>query len=106
MMAVWIALAFYVVALVVGLAYAVIRGFVLWRRVKRASGAFNAETARISEVTAEIQVQLDRANASGERLGESAARLAVSRAQLDVQLQAIREARHAVRRVLWFLPGV
>ena len=35
-----------------------------------------------------------------------AERLAVSRAKLDVQLEAIREARHAMRRLLWFLPGV
>jgi hypothetical protein len=38
-------------------------------------------------------------------LGEASARLAVSRARLDVQLQAIREARHTMKRLLWFLPG-
>ena len=36
----------------------------------------------------------------------SKARLAVSRAKLEVQLEAIREARQTVRRVLWFVPGV
>jgi len=106
MMAVWIALAFYLIALVAGLAYVVVSGLKLWRQVKRTGGAFNAETARISEASAEIQVHLDRGSASNERLRDAAARLAVSRAKLDVQLQAIREARHAMRRLLWFLPGV
>jgi hypothetical protein len=106
MMAVWIALAFYLAALLAGLAYAVIRGLMLWRQVKRTGGSFSAEADRISRVSAEIQVQLDRASASNERLGAAAARLAVSRAKLDVQLQALREARHAIRRLAWFLPGV
>ena len=104
-MAVWIALAFYLVGLVAGLAYVVIRGLSLWRQVKRAGGAFSDETARIAEVSEQIQVHLDRASASSERLGAVAERLAVSRAKLDVQLQAIREARHAMRRLLWFMPG-
>jgi hypothetical protein len=104
-MAVWIAFAFLLLALVAGLAYAVVRGLMLWRQVKRSGGAFNAEATRISAVSAEIQEHLDRASASNERLGDAAARLAVSRAKLDVQLQAIREARHAMRRLLRFLPG-
>ena len=104
-MAVWLALAFYLVGLVAGLVYAALRGFAAWRRIKRTSGAFSEESARIAEVSARIQGHLDRANASSTRLGEVAARLAVSRARLDVQLQAVTEARHAVRRLLWFLPG-
>ena len=105
-MAVWIALAFYLVGLVAGLAYVVFRGLSLWRQVKRTGGAFSDETARIAEVSEQILVHLDRASASSEQLGAVAERLAVSRAKLDVQLQAIREARHAMRRLLWFLPGV
>ena len=105
-MAVWFALAFYLVGLVAGLVYAVLRGLALWRQVKRTSGAFGDETARIAEATEQIQEHLDRASASSERLSAVAERLAVSRAKLDVQLQAIREARHAMRRLLWFLPGV
>jgi hypothetical protein len=104
--AVWIALAFYLVGLVAGLAYVVFRGFSLWRQVKRTGGAFSEETARIAEASEQIQVHLDSASASSERLSAVAERLAVSRARLEVQLQAIREARHAMRRLLWFLPGV
>ena len=104
-MAVWIALAFYLAGLVAGLAYAVLRGVVAWRRIKRTSAAFSEESARIAELSARIQGHLDRASASSTRLGEVAARLAVSRAKLDVQLQAVAEARHTMRRLLWFLPG-
>ena len=53
-----------------------------------------------------MQEHMDRAEASGERLAGAGARLSTSRARLEVQLQAIREARHTVRRLLWFLPGV
>ena len=104
-MAVWIALAFYLVGLVAGLVYAVLRGLSLWRRLKRTGRVFGEETARISATSEQIQVHLDRASASSERLGAVVERLAVSRARLEVQLQAIREARHAMRRLLWFLPG-
>ncbi len=102
----WISLAVFLVGLLGGLAYAVFRGIALWRNVKLTSGAFSAESARISDASAGIQEHLDRAEASSALLRDAAARLAVSRARLDVQLQAIREARYTVRRVLWFLPGV
>ncbi len=102
----WISLAVLLLGVVGGLLYAVLRGLALWRRIKRTGRIFESEADRIAEATAEIQVHLDRASASGANLGDAGARLAVSRARLDVQLQAIREARQTVRRVLWFLPGV
>jgi hypothetical protein len=101
----WIALAVLLVGVVGGIAYVVVRGITLWRKLKRTGGVFGDEAARISEVSAEIQGQLDRASASSARLAEASKRLALSRARLDVQLQAVREARHTVRRLLWFLPG-
>jgi hypothetical protein len=105
MVAFWIALAVFLVGLLAGLVYAVLRGIALWRTVKRTGRAFSAESARIADVSARIQEHLDRAEASSARLREAATRLAVSRARLDVQLRAIREARYTVRRLLWFLPG-
>jgi hypothetical protein len=102
----WISLAVFLVGLLVGLAYAVFRGFALWRNVKLTGRAFSAESARIADVSAGIQAHLDRADASSALLRDAAARLAVSRTRIDVQLQAIREARYTVRRLLWFLPGV
>ena len=78
----------------------------LWRQVKRTGGTLGAESARVADATADIQEHLDRASASGASLGVAGERLAVSRAKLDVQLQALREARQTMRRLLWFLPGV
>ena len=104
-MAFWIALSVLVAGVVGGLAYVVFRGLSLWRQLKRTGGSFATESARIADTTARIQGHLDRANDSGERLRDGSARLALSRARLDVQLQAIREARHTMKRLLWFLPG-
>ena len=102
----WIALAVLLAGVVGGIAYAVVRGLSLWRQVKSTGGTLGAETARIADATADIQEHLERASASGTSLGDASARLAVSRAKLDVQLQALREARQTMRRLLWFLPGV
>jgi hypothetical protein len=105
-MAFWIALALLFAGVVGGLVYAVVRGIALWRRVKRTGRVFSAESARIADVSAEMQIHMDRASASGARLGDATERLATSRARLEVQLQAVREARHSIRRLLWFVPGV
>ena len=102
----WIAIAVLLAGVVGGIAYAVVRGLALWRQLKRTGGAFGDEAARISHASEQIQGHLDRASGSSARLAEALQRLAVSRARLDVQLQAVREARHTVRRLLWFLPGV
>ena len=104
-MALWISLAVFIVGVVVGLGYAILRGVALWRNLKATGRAFSAESARIADVSAGIQLHLDRADASSQLLREAAARLAVSRARLDVQLQAFAEARYTVRKMLWFLRG-
>ena len=105
-MAIWIALIVLVAGIAGGLAFAIWRGIVLWRQLKRSGSAFATESSRITAAAGEIQAHLDRASASSERLAETNRRLAEARAGLDVQLQALREARHTVRRVLWFVPGI
>ncbi len=106
MTGIWIVLAVLLVGVLCGIAYVVVRGIAMWRQIKRTGGAFSRESARIADASAEMQVHLDRAEASSARLADATARLMSSRAQLEVQLQAVREARHTVRRLLWFLPGV
>ena len=106
MTAFWIALTVLLIGVVGGIAYSVLRGIAMWRRIKRTGRAFSVESERIAEISAQIETHMDRADASSTRLGDAAARLATSRARLEVQLQAIREARHTMRRLLWFLPGV
>ena len=105
-MAFWIALAVLLVGIVGGIAYVVVRGIAMWRQLKRTKTTIGTETARIADASALIQGHLDRASASSALLGEAAGRLAESRAKLDLQLDALREARQTVRRVLWFVPGV
>jgi hypothetical protein len=105
-MAVWIAFAVLVVALVAAIAFAVVCGVVLWRQAKRTSAALGAETARIARVADEISMQLERADASGTKLSEASARLRSSVERLQLQRAAIDEARAAVRRTFWFLPGL
>ena len=75
----WIALAVLLVGVVGGIAYAVLRGLSMWRHVKRTSRIFSAETARISDVSGQIQEQLDRSSASGARLVVHLAHELVSR---------------------------
>ena len=105
-MVVWIALGLLLVAVVGGIAYAAIRGFQLYRDLKRGSSAFSSELGRISGASLQIERQMANAQAATKRLHGATGRLATSRAQLDVQLAALREARAQVRRVFWFVPGV
>ena len=102
----WISLAVLVVGVVAGIAYAVVRGLVMWRQIKRTGRSFAAEAARIADTTAGIQAHLERASASSGRFADASHRLGTSRAVLEVHLQALREARHTIRRMLWFVPGV
>ena len=105
-MVIWIALAVLLVAVVGGLAYASVRGFQFYRNAKRSGAVFTSEMDRINEVSLQIERQMAKSVAATERLQSSTGRLASSRAQLDVQLAAVREARAQVRRVFWFVPGI
>jgi len=105
-MVVWIALAVLLVAVVAGIAYAAVRGFQLYRNAKRSGAVLASEMDRISTVSLQIEHQMANSEAATGRLNDATGRLATSRAQLDVQLAAIREARTQVRRVFWFVPGV
>ena len=94
-MAFWLALLLYIVAVVGGILYVVLRGLALKRSSSARAGRSAPRRHAISVATAQIQVHLDRMNSSVGRLGETSRRLSVSRLRLDVQLQAF--ARHARR---------
>src|SRR5436190_8706314 len=102
----WIALALIVVGLAAGLAFAIVRGLRLWRQVKSAGGTLGREADRIARAAASISDHLERASASSDELRAASERLERSRAALAVQQAAIREARLAIRRTFWFVPGV
>ncbi len=105
-MAFWIALAVLLVAVAGGIAFVVVRGLQLWRDVKRSGSTIGAEVERISETSLQIERHAAAAEAAVGRLHGATERLATSRAQLDVQLSAVREARAQVRRTFWFVPGI
>ncbi len=102
---IWLALLVFLLGLAAGATYAVLRGLALWRRFKAANSGFGTELDRIAQATAQIEEQLARADESSAHLAEAAERLRVSKARLEIQLAAAREARQSVRRMLWFLPG-
>ena len=101
----WLALLVFLAGFLGGLAYAILRAFALWRQLKRTGSSLTAEASRIAEVAEGIQAHIDRAAASSTKLREAMQRLAISRAALEVELQALREAQHTMRRLLWFVPG-
>ena len=105
-MVIWIALVVLLVAVVGGITYAAVRGFQLYRNAKRSGSVLTSEMDRISTVTLQIEHQMANEEAATGRLNDATGRLATSRAQLDVQLAAVREARTQVRRVFWFVPGI
>jgi septal ring factor EnvC (AmiA/AmiB activator) len=77
----------------------------MWRNLKRTSRAFSAQTAAITRSLDEIDGHLQRAGKSNDQLAAAAERLRSSRERLAVQLAAVHEARVAVTRTFWFLPG-
>ena len=102
----WIALAVLLVAVVVGIAYCVVRGLQLYRDAKRTGARITGEMERISAVTLSIERHSAKAAAAADRLHGATSRLALSRARLDVQLAAVREAQAQLRRTFWFIPGL
>ncbi len=105
-MLLWISLAVLLVAVVGGIAFVTVRGFQLYRTAKRSGAVFTSEMDRINVVSLEIERHMADAAAAQDRLGDATSRLAISRARLDVQLSAVRQARADLRRVFWFVPGV
>lgn len=106
MVGLWLSLAFLLVAVVAGVAFAALRGLSLYRAVKRVGGSFSSQLESISERIASIEQHVAAAEAGMKRLSQAGERLQRSRAQLDVQRAAVREARAQVRRVFWFVPGI
>jgi len=100
----WLPLGFMLVALVAGLAVAVLSGLRVWRDVKRLGGSVGEELEAVSRAAEEIEVHLGRAAAGSERLTAALEHLARSRARLDVQRAALREARASVIRAVPLLP--
>lgn len=104
-MLVWVAAAVFVLGVAGGLAFAIVRGITMWRDLKRTSRAFGEHTTAITRSLDEIDGHLQRAGKSNEQLAAASERLRSSRERLAVQLAAVHEARVAMSRTFWFLPG-
>jgi hypothetical protein len=89
----WLALAVFVLAPAAALVFAVRRGLETWRAFKRLGQGAGAELDRIARATAEIELHLQAAARSGEKLDASLSRLSASRRRLNVLTDAFADAR-------------
>ena len=99
-MVLWLTFAASLVAIIAATVVVVVRGVRLWRTARTVGGRLGSELDRIAAASNEIQTHLDAADASTARLREASEQLSRSRARLEVQLQALREARTLLRRLL------
>jgi hypothetical protein len=104
MAVVWLALAVSLVAVAVALTMTTRRGIALYRDFKKLGTVMADELASIERRAGDIEGHIAAATASGEALSVAAARLADSRARLNVLLAAIADVRESVSRVRAFLP--
>jgi hypothetical protein len=104
MAVVWLALAVSLVAVAVALVMTTRRGIVLYRDFKQLGTVMGDELASIERSAGDIEGHLAAATASGEALTMATARLADSRARLNVLLAAIADVRETVSRVTAFVP--
>jgi septal ring factor EnvC (AmiA/AmiB activator) len=95
----WIAFAVWVALVTVSLVFASVRGYQLYKQVKRTGATINPEVERIAATSERIQIHLERAERSQHRLDEALARLAAARAQLDLQIAAVDEAKRAINTI-------
>jgi septal ring factor EnvC (AmiA/AmiB activator) len=105
MIAVWPALAILLAGVLAGLVFALLRGLRMWRAFKATGGRIGDRVGEVSRGAAEIETHLERAADSSERLAAALERLHRSRARLEVQLAAVREARDVIERAVPFLAG-
>ncbi len=94
----WLALGFLVLATVASVVFVVRRGLETWRALKRLGRGAGHELDRIAVATGEIELHLQAAAVSGERLDASLARLAASRSRLNILTTALADARASLDR--------
>ena len=89
---------------VVGLFVVVIRGVALWKQGKRSGKAITSELALFEERSARTEQLLVEAERAQADLHAATERLRVSRAQLQVLLGSLEDARRSTRWLRVFLP--
>lgn len=101
----WIALVFFLAALVLGTVWVAINGLRAWRRgrpsLKRMTATSAELTARATQVEQRMAVLEQKTGALQRDVG----RLSGSLARAGVLLGAVREAKTAFDRIRLFVPG-
>ncbi len=100
----WLTLGFALLLILGSAAYAAVKGFEFWRGFKSLSRRTTAELDRVARATAEIELHLQAAAASGTRLDASLQRLGASRARLSVLTTALADVRASVGRITGVMP--
>ena len=101
---VWLALAVSVVPVVAATTLTTLRGIELFRTFRALGQGVGSEVSSIERKAGLIEGHLTAASRSGDALSAAAARLAVSRARLNVLLSALADARAAVGGLTGLVP--
>ncbi len=104
-MLIWACLAFLVLVTLVSGLFALRQGLRTWRAFKRLNGAIGEGLDSIGQRTAEIELHLQAAGASGTRLSAALEQLSGSRERLAVLTAALADVRAAVGRVTGVVPS-
>jgi hypothetical protein len=92
-------------AVVAATVFCVVRGFALWRQAKATGKTLGHEVEKFDERSARTERLLAEAERSSDSLRAAQERLRMSRARLQVQLDAIEGARKRTRWLRSFLPA-
>ena len=92
------------VAVAAATVFCVVRGITFWRQAKRTGGTFSTEMAKFDARSARTEQLLEEYETATGRLGVAQERLRISRARLQVQLDAIERAKKRTRWLRAFLP--
>jgi hypothetical protein len=101
---VWVGLAVFVLASIGGIAVAALQGLSAYRTMRAVTGELTAGVDRVSRDADEIAVKLERLAEGTTGLDAALGRLRVSRARLNVLLQAIAEVRAGIGRITGVVP--
>jgi hypothetical protein len=102
---IWLSFLVGLAAVIAATVFCVIRGRRFWHDAKRTGGALSVEMAKFEERSARTERLLAEAEQSSEELKAATERLRISRARLQVQLDALERAKKRTRWLRAFLPA-
>jgi hypothetical protein len=101
---VWVGLAVLALASLGGIAFAAVRGLAAYRTLRATGGELTAGVDRVTRDADEIATKLEGLADGTTRLEAALERLRISRARLNVLLQAIAEVRAGIGRITGVVP--